>query len=81
MLTLALALLVQSTEYKSVNVVVPANTTPCVAKTVSKEDSKALIRRLRRQGFLVTVNKKVVSEGIPSNKPSLMRGYKAVSGC
>lgn len=85
MFLMALALIAQSAEYKSVNVVVPTGTVPCVAKTVSKEESKALIRKLRRQGMLVTVTKgstkRVVTEGIPSGKPSLMRAHIAVSGC
>lgn len=71
----------QNVDYKSTNVVVPENTKPCVAKYVSAEKSKELIRKLRRQGYLITVNKKVVSEGIPSGKPSLRRGYIAESGC
>lgn len=82
MLILALALIAQSTpDYQSARLVIPANTTPCVAKSVSLEEAKVLARKLRRQGYAVQINNKVVSEGITPTKPSLMRGYKAVSGC
>lgn len=80
------AAIAQSHEGGAWSPVIPADIKPCVHKTMTKAEAEREIRRLRWEGYYVTVQRgneapKVVSDGIKSQRPSLNTAYVGVSGC
>jgi DNA-binding LacI/PurR family transcriptional regulator len=81
-----LALAVPAMAQEATRVLVPEGTKPCAVVTATSTNAKEQIRRLKRQGYLVTVRRgmqppQIVSEGGFTFPMNLSRARVAASGC